>query len=199
MPLTSICSYHSTMVPPIDDMLLVYRPVGHTHNGVDAVHKIHNQNLGNFVSGTLGVHAHTRHVREWLRSVCLHTACERFVAANSYNGLSSQELALHYPQVFTVNTPSVAVLNCQYDWGAHYKACSNPLSGFTKTKQDPYTVQAWRIKRGLNGLVETTWQPIASLGGPWLGMDGQPGSPGFCKLRGRPVVRPCVVVCEGVR
>jgi hypothetical protein len=33
----------------------VNRPVGHTHNGIDAIHKIHNQNLGNFVAGTLGV------------------------------------------------------------------------------------------------------------------------------------------------
>jgi hypothetical protein len=43
------------MTALIDDILLVYRPVGHTHNGIDAIHKIHNQNLGNFVSGTLGV------------------------------------------------------------------------------------------------------------------------------------------------
>ena len=45
------------MASPFDGMFLVHRPVGHTHNGVDAIHKIHNQNLGNFVSGTLGVHA----------------------------------------------------------------------------------------------------------------------------------------------
>jgi hypothetical protein len=107
--------------------------------------------------------------------------------------LSSQDLALYYPQVFKANTPSVVVLKCQYDWGDHYKKCSNPLSGFTKTQHDPYTVQAWRIKRGRTGLVETTWQPIASLNEPWLGMDGHPGTPGFCKLRGRPLVRPCVV------
>jgi hypothetical protein len=40
---------------------LCCRPVGHTHNGVDAIHKIHNQDLGNFVSATLGVHTLARH------------------------------------------------------------------------------------------------------------------------------------------
>jgi hypothetical protein len=103
----------------------------------------------------------------------------------------SQELALHYPQVFVKNTPAVAVLKCQYDWNARYKPISNPLSGFTKTKRDPNTVQAWRFKRGDDSLVRTTWQPIASMTAPWLGMDGKPGTLGFCKLRGRAVVRLC--------
>jgi hypothetical protein len=43
--------------------LRVDRPVGHTHNGIDAIHKIHNQNLGNFVAGTLGVRTHASHLR----------------------------------------------------------------------------------------------------------------------------------------
>ena len=103
----------------------------------------------------------------------------------------SQELALHYPQVFVQNKPAIAVLKCQYDWQARYKPISNPLSGFTKTKRDPNTVQAWRFKRGEDSLVRTTWKPVASMTAPWLGMDGQPGTLGFCKLRGRAVVSLC--------
>ena len=29
-----------------DSILFLYGPVGHTHNGIDAKHKTHNQNLG---------------------------------------------------------------------------------------------------------------------------------------------------------
>ena len=97
-----------------------------------------------------------------------------------------------------MNTPKVAVLKCQYDFDKWFKQVCNPLSGATKTKNDPNTVQAWRFKRGKTGLVELHWQPIASLVEPWLGQDGTPESMGFVKLRGRPVVNPihdamCVV------
>jgi hypothetical protein len=37
-----------------DVVELLFGPVGHTHNGVDATHKIHNQNVGNCTSGDLG-------------------------------------------------------------------------------------------------------------------------------------------------
>ena len=37
-----------------DSVDLVFGPVGHTHNGVDATHKIHNQNVGSHFSGDLG-------------------------------------------------------------------------------------------------------------------------------------------------
>ena len=37
-----------------DEVHLLFGPVGHTHNGVDAVHKIHNQNVGSFFAGDLG-------------------------------------------------------------------------------------------------------------------------------------------------
>ena len=37
-----------------DEVELVFGPVGHTHNGVDACHKIHNQNVGGCVSGDIG-------------------------------------------------------------------------------------------------------------------------------------------------
>jgi len=38
----------------VDEVQLLFGPVGHTHNGVDAAHKIHNQNVGANVSGDLG-------------------------------------------------------------------------------------------------------------------------------------------------
>jgi len=35
-----------------DEIEMLFGPVGHTHNGNDAVHYIHNQIAGNFVSIT---------------------------------------------------------------------------------------------------------------------------------------------------
>ena len=37
-----------------DSVELVFGPVGHTHNGVDSVHKIHNRDVGGYLSGDLG-------------------------------------------------------------------------------------------------------------------------------------------------
>lgn len=37
-----------------DEVQLLFGPVGHTHNGIDATHKIHNDNCGTRVAGTLG-------------------------------------------------------------------------------------------------------------------------------------------------
>ena len=37
-----------------DEIELLFGPVGHTHNGVDAAHKIHNQNVASSFSGDLG-------------------------------------------------------------------------------------------------------------------------------------------------
>ena len=37
-----------------DEIELLFGPVGHTHNGVDATHKIHNQNVASNFSGDLG-------------------------------------------------------------------------------------------------------------------------------------------------
>lgn len=55
-----------------DEVLLLYGPVGHTHNGIDADHKIHNQDLGAYTAGTLG---------EWVSKY--HQVC----------------IVLHYPVV----------------------------------------------------------------------------------------------------
>ena len=37
-----------------DDVYLVFGPVGHTHNGVDSNHGVHNSIVGSYFSGDLG-------------------------------------------------------------------------------------------------------------------------------------------------
>ena len=51
-----VFAYYSDMVAAgwFDTVELLFGPVGHTHNGVDAVHKIHNVDLGAYLSGDLG-------------------------------------------------------------------------------------------------------------------------------------------------
>ena len=41
-----------------DEVELLFGPVGHTHNGVDACHKIHNQNVGGCASADIGHFVH---------------------------------------------------------------------------------------------------------------------------------------------
>ena len=38
-----------------DEVQLIFGPVGHTHNGIDAKHNTHNNNLGKFAAGRLAV------------------------------------------------------------------------------------------------------------------------------------------------
>jgi hypothetical protein len=45
---------HLVMIGWYDEVHLEFGPPGHTHNGTDAVHRIHNQVAGNFTSLTLG-------------------------------------------------------------------------------------------------------------------------------------------------
>lgn len=49
-------TYYTDMVVNgwFDSIELLFGPVGHTHNGVDATHKIHNVDVGQCVSGDLG-------------------------------------------------------------------------------------------------------------------------------------------------
>jgi hypothetical protein len=70
--------------------------------------------------------------------------------------------------------PKVCVLKSNYDFKTRYSLVTNPISGFTKTARDPFTVQGWRVRRGTTGLTELTWQPVASLTVPWLGCDHKP-------------------------
>lgn len=47
-----------------DEVIRLYGPVGHTHNGIDGNHQIHNEVLGLFVSGTL-VHLVAHYPQAW--------------------------------------------------------------------------------------------------------------------------------------
>ena len=51
-----LLTYYTDMVVNgwFDSVELLFGPVGHTHNGVDATHKIHNVDVGQCVSGDLG-------------------------------------------------------------------------------------------------------------------------------------------------
>lgn len=52
----TLFAYFTDMVNQrwFDEVVLLFGPVGHTHNGVDALHKIHNQNVAAAFSGDLG-------------------------------------------------------------------------------------------------------------------------------------------------
>ena len=40
-----------------DKVTFIFGPVGHTHNGIDRMHKEHNQGVGRYISTNLGVSA----------------------------------------------------------------------------------------------------------------------------------------------
>ena len=56
-----------------DEVYLEFGPPGHTHNGTDAVHRIHNRVAGNYQSGTLG-EFQSMWVHSWRKDFSMPTA-----------------------------------------------------------------------------------------------------------------------------
>jgi len=56
-----------------DEVQLLFGPVGHTHNGNDGVHYVHNRLAGNYVSGTLAHYVNHFH-HAWATDVTLPDA-----------------------------------------------------------------------------------------------------------------------------
>ena len=66
-------SHQLNVITPIYTCSLEYGPTGHTHNGNDAVHAIHNRIAGNFTSLTLGeFQTHFQH--SWRKESNIPTA-----------------------------------------------------------------------------------------------------------------------------
>jgi hypothetical protein len=84
--------------------------------------------------------------------------------------------------------PTPVYVDVTYNWQKFYKEFGVPISGFTKTKLDPTIVGAFRFRKAKSGLVEMHWKRFADGNSPYLGMDGQPESPGFCCMRSYPAV-----------
>jgi hypothetical protein len=57
---------HLVMLGWYDEIEIVFGPVGHTHNGVDAQHQIHNEILGNKTSATF-VHHIAHYCQSWVQ------------------------------------------------------------------------------------------------------------------------------------
>jgi hypothetical protein len=130
------------------EVQLLYGPVGHTHNKIDATHSVHNVEVGGLTAGTLA----------------------EFIAL--------------FTSVWSDRTPQAMLMDVQLDYVKHFKHAFRPLSGFTKTRMDPGTAQAFLIQRSKKtGKVELRWKPVASLTAPWLGVDGFPDSEGFAQLK----------------
>jgi hypothetical protein len=85
-------------------------------------------------------------------------------------------------------------MDVQLNYDEHFKFAMKKISGFLKTRLDEGTAQAFKIARSKDsGLIELRWQPRASLTEPWLGVDGQVDSAGFCLQKWSPLGHPAVV------
>ena len=143
-----------------DSVELLFGPVGHTHNGVDSTHKIHNQNVAGQVSGDLG----------------------HFVF-NYVKGFSGKESHI----------PDVSLLERTVDWIAYYTPHMRPISGFTKTKNDPTAVRGFKISRRELDVVDLQWKidPASEL--EWRGQGGYPNTTGFFMMKSKPEGLPTFV------
>ena len=114
--------------------------------------------------------------------------------AGNYVALTLGEHQLNFAHVWTQEKkPQCVLLHHQYDWVKRYKPYHDKLAGFTKTKFDPDTVQAFRCQRNpATNVVEVVWK-MRAADQVWLGMDGLPNSPGFIVLKNLPMDIPALI------
>jgi hypothetical protein len=156
-----------------DEIQLLFGPVGHTHNGVDATHKIHNVNVGCYISGDLG-----HFVQNYIKG---------------FSGISSTASQI----------PTASILAETLDWTAYYNPVIRKISGFTNTKKDPIPVRGFKIAKNKNGTTDVKWKVDPAIEKEWRGAGGHPHSPGFFMLKSSPKGLPAFVprpaVTEGIK
>lgn len=149
-----------------DSVELLFGPVGHTHNGVDATHKIHNVDVARWVSGDLG----------------------QFV--NNYSrGFSGHDNE-------GKRMPEASILARTIDWKAYYEPCLHKLSGFTKSKNDPVCIRGFRISRTHTNTTEVHHKVDPATEEEWRGEGGYPNTRGHSVLLSVPLGLPAYVVPE---
>ena len=149
-----------------DEVILLFGPVGHTHNGVDASHKVHNQNVANHVAGDVG-----HFVRNYVKG---------------YKGTRSEGDMM----------PNASILAKTLDWNKYYTPCMRRVSGFTKTAKDPVAIRGFKISKHADGTTSVQWKVDPALEKEWRGAAGVPNTNGFYIMASNPrglpefVVRP---------
>jgi hypothetical protein len=121
--------------------------------------------------------------------LCVCVCVYRFTSA------TLAELIKFYPQAWRTasSRPGANICTVQYDFERYYRERINPIKGFTKTKNDKATVQAWQAMRATTGLVHVKWKPEARLNTEYLGVDSTPSSEGFIVLRNTTSLAPISV------
>jgi len=147
-----------------DEIHLLFGPVGHTHNGVDASHKIHNQDVGAYVSGDLG-----QFVQNYVKGF------------NGTNSGGNQH-------------PRASILGKTLNWTAYYAPVLRRIKGFTKSKNDPIMVRGFRIMKQADGTTDVTWKVDPALESEWRGSSGFPKTTGFHMLTSQPTGLPTEIV-----
>jgi hypothetical protein len=146
-----------------DEIILLFGPVGHTHNGVDATHKIHNVNVACYISGDLG-----HFVQNYIKG---------------FSGLTST----------ASQRPTASILAETLDWTAYYNPVIRRIAGFTNTKKDSIPVRGFKIAKNKDGSTDVQWKVDPAIEKDWRGAGGIPHSPGFFMLKSSPVGLPALV------
>jgi hypothetical protein len=81
----------------------------------------------------------------------------------------------------------------QLDFAAYFEHAHLKLAGFTNTRCNMATAQAFRIARATSGRIELRWKPRASLTEPWLGVDATADSAGFALMKWIPQGVPAII------
>jgi GNAT superfamily N-acetyltransferase len=138
-----------------DDVYLVFGPVGHTHNGVDAVHHIHNNQVGQYFSGDLGHYVYN-YAKAFRRSP----------------DASYLEEILDWK---TYLAPSLRAPDKSEWGGASGLESYGRLAGWRKSKLNPRAVRGFKVSRGLDGNIDLKWKVDPAIEKEWRGRDGSSG------------------------
>ena len=153
-----------------DDVYLVFGPVGHTHNGVDSNHGVHNNTVGAYFSGDLG-HFVQHYWKAWATTPPQASYLEKILDWKTFLSTSLR--------------PAAADID---DGNMH-----GALAGWTKSSRNERAVRGFKVGRNTDKTIELKWKVDPALEKEWRGRDGTPGSRGFCMLKHTPEGLPSFV------
>ena len=146
-----------------DVVHLVYGPVGHTHNGVDSNHAVHNNTVGGFFSGDLG-HFVSHFWKAWATNPPKASYLEKILDWKSF--------------LSATLSPAAEDIDAGNMYGG--------LAGWCKSSLNERAVRGFRVGRNADKTIELTWKVDPALEKEWRGRDGTPGSRGFCMIKSTP-------------
>lgn len=164
------------------EVQLQYGLVGHTHNGNDQGHAIHN-----------------KYALCVLMTNLLIIDCSDILIKPAGNLGQVVSYFFDFWRDSSGERPTPVLFDVVYDFDSYYKGRMKPITGnfyfsvtthlylsmsvgFTRTASDPYAVGQFKATKGPGGFAQLWWRPPCVFDAAWIGADGAGSVDGYTVL-----------------